>query len=774
MALCLMMTAGLWSCNDEDVDGEEPVLSVEPTAMTFAASGSELTKSFELTANREWTIEVVGEDKTWVSVDPLKGEGKATVNVTVLPNANAERSVNLKITSSINTSTVNVVQSAGDGSAEKAVILDENIGDEKAVQDGTQWPNVNSFTGWKKGGSGAEGVTYKASSATVRANSFSDDSRSTSDYSKTLASGGNNILLKGGATFDICGITLTEAQTKLKLTFGIERNEYGNYDAPYKVEEFEVSLSADGEKWTAPITYTRSDYSSWDLATADFTLAQAATKLYIRIKSVAVDGRIDDITLSTGEGGQTVDLNETSGGGEEENDGTVENYPTTAVASFTEVFDAVVNNKPFTSDQWAFYSNDKLYATNSALGWQGKIYNTTDKYIAVAPFNSTLTEVSAYAIMAPFDVKAAATKTLIFDLEWYYKDSHDDSKLEVVASKNFAGNVKTATWEVVKDCSFASDAEINKRVSHTVDLSAYANENKVYVAFRYTGKANTYRLDNVAFGTEIGLSFGTPAFSGVLKAGVAASGTKISIPYSHAKGTESYTITVAVSGDGADGINAINETKTLSAGDGNIELEVSGTPTTAGDVTFTISGIDGLADNTVGATVGQTPSGDAYLDESFDLFNEVTEEYPNANTANIGAASGAEMPGNAIEVLPGWSGAAVYKVKGMIKMGGSKKKGYLITPTLAGISGTQDIVVSFDAAVWKGDDTSITIAIIGSGNIDSATEVVVDGLPNDGEAALVSKSVTISGAASDTRIVFKSDNAKPRFFLDNIRVEKKK
>lgn len=611
MALCLVMSTGLWSCNDEDVDGDEPVLSVEPTALTFAASGSELTKSFELTANREWSIEVTGEDKTWVSVDPLKGEGKATINVTVLPNAGAERSVTLKIVSSINTASVSVVQSPGDGSVEKSVILDENIGDEKAVQDGTQWPAVNAFTGWKKGGTGAAEVTYMASNASVRANSFSDDARSTSDYSKNQASGGNNILLKGGATFDVCGITLTEAQTKLKLTFGIERNEFGNYDAPYKNEEFTVALSADGEKWTEPITYTRSDYSSWDLATADFTLSQAATKLYIRFKAVSVDGRIDDITLTTGEGGQTVDLNATSGGEEEENDGTVGNYPMTAVASFTEVFDAVENNKLFTSDQWAFYSNDKLYATTPALGWQGKTYNT-DKYIAVAPFNSGLSEVTAYAIMAPFDVKAAATKTLTFDLTWYYLDSPDDSKLEVVASTDFAGNVKTATWHVVKDCSFASDAAKNDWVSLSADLSSYANENKVYIAFRYTGKGNTYRLDNVAFGTEIGISFGTPAFSGIMKVGTALSGTKISIPYTNAKGTESYDITVAVSGEAAAGIDPVTVTKNLTAGDGNIELDITGTPTTAGSVTFSISGVEGLTTNTVNAVVSDASSGVVY------------------------------------------------------------------------------------------------------------------------------------------------------------------
>lgn len=775
MALCLLMTVGFWSCNDEDVDGEEPVLSVDPTALSFASSGDELTKSFNLISNREWSVEVVGEDQSWVSISATKGEGNATLQVTVLPNAEGERSVNLKITSSINTASVSIVQAAGNGSVGKQVILDENMGNENAVQENNKWPNVSEYAGWKKGGSGAENVTYKSSNATVRANSFSNDSRSTSDYSKNVASGGNNILLKGGATMDVCGIMLTESQTKLRLTFGIERNEYGNYDAPYKTEEFTVALSADGEKWSEPITYTRSDYSSWDLATADFTLSKATTKLYVRFKAVTVDGRIDDITLTTGEGGQVVDLDQASGGGDEENDGTVENYPTQVVSSFTDVFATAENNKLYASSQWGFYSNDKQYATNSAYGWQGKTFNE-DKYIAVAPFNSTLTEVVAYAIMSPFDVKAAANKTLSFDLAWYYKDNYDDSKLEVVASTDFAGNVKTANWSVVKDCTFATDAALNNWVSLTADLSAYANNNKVYVAFRYTGKANTYRLDNVAFGTEIGISFGAPAFEGNLKAGMALNGAKLSIPYFNAKGTETYEITVAVAGEAAGGISPINTpvTKTLAAGDGTIELEITGTPVSAGKVIFTIDGIDGLTENTVEATVGQATSGDVYLEENFSLFDDVSEEYPNANSKNIGAADGVEIPGTEIAELPGWSGTLVYKAQGMLKMGGSKKKGSVVTPALTAISGTQNVVVTFDVAAWKNDDTSITVALIGSGNIEGNTEVVVEGLPNDGASALVSKSVTISGAASDTRIVFKGTGSKPRFFLDNVKVEKVK
>ena len=80
---------------------------------------------------------------------------------------------------------------------------------------------------------------------------------------------------------------------------------------------------------------------------------------------------------------------------------------------------------------------------------------------------------------------------------------------------------------------------------------------------------------------------------------------KITIPYTAATGSETYNITVAVSGDAAAGIDPITTavTKTLSEGTGSIELPITGTPTAAGSVTFTISGIAELTNNTVVATV---------------------------------------------------------------------------------------------------------------------------------------------------------------------------
>ena len=52
----------------------------------------------------------------------------------------------------------------------------------------------------------------------------------------------------------------------------------------------------------------------------------------------------------------------------------------------------------------------------------------------------------------------------------------------------------------MKDVSFPAGAERNQWLDESVDLSAYASEPSLCIALRYTGKSNTYRIDNVGYG----------------------------------------------------------------------------------------------------------------------------------------------------------------------------------------------------------------------------------------------------------------------------------
>ena len=107
--------------------------------------------------------------------------------------------------------------------------------------------------------------------------------------------------------------------------------------------------------------------------------------------------------------------------------------------------------------------------------------------------------------MTPFNVKAADNKVLTFKLAWYFNataSAADDSKIEIVASTTVTNETITdpSVWTVVKTIEYKEGVnEINVYFDESADLSAYAASDKVYVAFRYVGHNNTYRLDDVSF-----------------------------------------------------------------------------------------------------------------------------------------------------------------------------------------------------------------------------------------------------------------------------------
>lgn len=189
-----------------------------------------------------------------------------------------------------------------------AYIYNETVGNDGSASDK---PFVDVYTGWAKNGSGASNVTYSGTNASVRNSGISN----TGAYDN--ASGPNVVFFGNSASFIINKIALTSEQTKLRLTFGASssiRNDDGSYNNSFDDSKFTVSLSADGTTWT-PITYTKNDgdqnYPYWVYATSDFTLKQAAGELYIKFDAkISSAIRLDDISLTTGEGGQEVDLGE--------------------------------------------------------------------------------------------------------------------------------------------------------------------------------------------------------------------------------------------------------------------------------------------------------------------------------------------------------------------------------------------------------------------------------------------------------------------------------
>lgn len=491
----LIAATAFTSCVDDNDDDGMPYLEVAPEALTFSAEGvAEGASAVTVKSNRPWTLafESVAD---WVTPSATDGKAGTTEVEFSIPASNESRTATLSFQlknsyGAYFTKTVTINQ--GEVVPEK-LVYKETFG-----TTGDKTP-VASYDGWDKTGEGSSTVTYAGEGVDIRSNLSSVGNGSAYE-----GSGGSNLMFGTGNTyFTVQDITLPQGQTGYTLTFGASYFNAPNIEI---YDQLTVQFSKDGEKWTNAIPYTFENFvaeKNWNLATLNFTLKEFSEHLYIKFLSTKKpDGnyRIDDVTLVTSAGGQQVDLDN---GSVTPPVGDVE-LPTTVVTQFGDSFNDVISGVVYDSPNWAFTSSDAGYPANPKLGWFGSVFGDTF-YLQCAPYSSTQKTVTAYAIMTPFNVKAADNKVLTFKLAWYFNataSAADDSKIEIVASTTVTNETITepSVWTVVKTIEYKEGVnEINVYFDESADLSAYAASDKVYVAFRYVGHNNTYRLDDVSF-----------------------------------------------------------------------------------------------------------------------------------------------------------------------------------------------------------------------------------------------------------------------------------
>lgn len=316
-AFFLVAATAFTGCSDDDDKSLTPKLTADPTALDFTDETA-TTQTVAITANCEWTVTASNLD--WATISPMSGKGNGTISVTVseLPAGTNLREGKISFTL--------IHPEFGKwGQAESSVAVKQygsgvtppptgdaiyaNDFDKEQAQKGSdnKFPFADAFEGWKnQTGTGADNVAYKTSGISVRSNSPSNDSHS--KY-KDDASGVNNMFFGTSGVFEIQKIALDPAQKNLCLTFGSYKSH------AFVTSEFHVYLSKDGENW-AEIAYDRpvgddehSKYGTWALATANFTLKQVPSELYIKFTSdLTSSHRIDDVKLFEGIGGTEVDL----------------------------------------------------------------------------------------------------------------------------------------------------------------------------------------------------------------------------------------------------------------------------------------------------------------------------------------------------------------------------------------------------------------------------------------------------------------------------------
>lgn len=322
-AFFLVAATAFTGCSDDDDKSLTPKLTADPTALDFTDETA-TTQTVAITANCEWTVTASNLD--WATISPMSGKGNGTISVTVseLPAGTNLREGKISFTL--------IHPEFGKwGQAESSVAVKQygsgvtppptgdaiyaNDFDKEQAQKGAdgKFPFADAFEGWKnQTGTGADNVAYKTSGISVRSNSPSNDSHS--KY-KDDASGVNNMFFGTSGVFEIQKIALESTQKNLQLTFGSYRSIFEDKDNAFKTSEFHVYLSKDGENWVE-ITYDRpvgddehSKYGTWALATANFTLKQVPSELYIKFTSdLTSSHRIDDVKLFEGIGGTEVDL----------------------------------------------------------------------------------------------------------------------------------------------------------------------------------------------------------------------------------------------------------------------------------------------------------------------------------------------------------------------------------------------------------------------------------------------------------------------------------
>ena len=304
----VMATALFAGCVDDNDDTEAPRLEVSPKTLVFDTDGTPVEGSqsyFEISANRHWTATVL-DDKTWVTLSKIEGDGSDKVQVSIPEGITDEAKVLIQISNKVGVLMKEEVTIRSGNIVPAVVIYNETFG--TTAPSKSPYPFVDEFTDWVKSGEGSTTVEYAGSGASIR-----QSGKLSAGYEG--ASGGDKLFFGNNANFIIQKITLKSDQTNLKLGFGGSYSQQitGGYDNEFKPESFHFYLSKDGTTWSNAIQY---DYKQadeyWVYVTSNFTLKYPVNTLYIKFAAdIASVFAIDDPTLSTGNGGQEIDLGNT-------------------------------------------------------------------------------------------------------------------------------------------------------------------------------------------------------------------------------------------------------------------------------------------------------------------------------------------------------------------------------------------------------------------------------------------------------------------------------
>lgn len=522
LAGAVMILAAIASCKkNENQDFGMPEMGVSTESVDFSKEGGQYTIS--LYSTRDWTAQLDSAAREWLTVSPEEGapsKDSVSVIISALPNAKEDRHATISFDGGAVNATVYVFQT---GEIQKEYTP---IADVRALYTGEQ-ETVTVTEAWTVCGTVISNVDLN--NATSMKNVVIQDEsagimiRLTKDYAEFKRGDVVEVNVQNMSLEQFSGL-LQLNNVPLENVTEIRQNAMpeakvisaaqlltGDYESQYvAVENVQVVESDLGKTWmmndqntsinfeaeTGERFEVRTSYHADALGKIEVPGGSGTLKgiaqCYYETAQIMLSSTEDYAGLtgerfegSVSEGGIVGDYNTWKGVG--------------PLASFSDDFSSISSeNQQYINDNWLFYSNA---GTNINDGFKTGTYDS-DKYIQVAPYNASIDEVIAFALPPRADMTKADPKTFSFRKALYHLDEGgDDSKMEVVVSTDFAGDFMSATWTVVKDVTFPEGAERNQWIEETIDLSDYASESALCIALRYTGKSNTYRIDDVTFGS---------------------------------------------------------------------------------------------------------------------------------------------------------------------------------------------------------------------------------------------------------------------------------
>ncbi len=518
--MMFVAAAAFTGCTEDETEFVLPSLKVSTPTLEFAADAQD-AQTVNIEANCDWTIST--SDLAWATIlvngeNTVSGSGNATLSVTVaeLPDNMTLRQgvISFELTATISgtqtawdtaDATVTVIQKDANTNVptEEVIVFFNNFDKESigSTRPDSGWPYADQTDIYKnEEGLGAANVTYDTKSISVRGNSGSD-----SQYSDYKGSGQNNLFFGSSAHITIQNIAVDKLH--YELSFGTERYLNDDKDKPegntFRHEEFEVTLSNDGNAWSAPLNYTFAagvdPNGRWDLATSKFTLPEGTTTLYIRFVSKIASGhRLDDVKLIEGFGGGDVvkfEGSDTPGGP----DGPVNPTPSGDAIWEETVGTADASEKPWVTDYTGWTATGVTYAggpktsiRSSGLANNGSGPNVV--FFGTAPTDFIVNGIALTSAQTNLQLTFLASRSVNNNGE--YDNSYNAANLVVALSKD------GSTWTDITYTTTGGE-ERPFWVTATADFTLTEAVEKLYI--RWTAKeSSVYRLDDMKLATGNG------------------------------------------------------------------------------------------------------------------------------------------------------------------------------------------------------------------------------------------------------------------------------